>query len=388
MILCSAERKILKKFLEEFNQSPEFLVQAPGRVNLIGEHTDYNDGYVLPIAIDRVVSIALSAISEPEIRLVSLDFEQRITISLVNKLTKGNGWPEYLKGLIDVYKKNSLELIGWQGIIAGNVPVGAGLSSSAALELAFSRAFASVSNWKWEPKRMAQFSQQAENEWVGINCGVMDQMISALGKKDHVLFLDCRSLEGINVPLPKSVRIVILDTDTRRELLDSAYNDRRIQCESAAKYFGVKALRDLSIETLEKAKSNLTPIEFKRAHHVIQENKRVIDCVEALRMESLEKVGELMIASHKSLRDDFEVSSQELDLIVDYSVNAPGCYGARMTGAGFGGCAVALVDEKYIDKFVSKVSKNYNLSTGKKSKLYVCKATEGASIFSKNDFII
>jgi len=388
MVLFPTGRNVLKKYIEEFDQSPEYLVQAPGRVNLIGEHTDYNDGYVLPIAIDRVISIALSSIPEPEIRLFSLDFDQRISIPLENTLTKGDGWPEYLKGLIDVYKKNSLELFGWQGIISGNVPIGAGLSSSAALELAFSRAFASVSKWKWEPKRMAQLSQKAENEWLGINCGIMDQMISALGKIDHVLFLDCRSLEGINIPLPKSVRIVILDTDTRRELLDSAYNERRIQCESVAHYFGVKALRDVSIEQLEKSKSNLTPIEFKRAHHVILENKRVIDCVEALRMESLEKVGELMIASHRSLRDDFEVSSDELDLIVDYSLNAPGCYGARMTGAGFGGCAVALVEEIYINKFVYEVSKNYNLSTGKKSKLYVCKATEGASIFSKNDFTI
>jgi len=388
MVLFPTGRNVLKKYIEEFDQSPEYLVQAPGRVNLIGEHTDYNDGYVLPIAIDRVISIALSSIPEPEIRLFSLDFDQRISIPLENTLTKGDGWPEYLKGLIDIYKKNSLELFGWQGIISGNVPIGAGLSSSAALELAFSRAFASVSKWKWEPKRMAQLSQKAENEWLGINCGIMDQMISALGKIDHVLFLDCRSLEGINIPLPKSVRIVILDTDTRRELLDSAYNERRIQCESVAHYFGVKALRDVSIEQLEKSKSNLTPIEFKRAHHVILENKRVIDCVEALRMESLEKVGELMIASHRSLRDDFEVSSDELDLIVDYSLNAPGCYGARMTGAGFGGCAVALVEEIYINKFVYEVSKNYNLSTGKKSKLYVCKATEGASIFSKNDFTI
>jgi len=388
MILCSTGKSVLKKYLEEFNQSPEYLVQAPGRVNLLGEHTDYNEGYVLPIAIDRVISIALSAIPEPEIRIFSLDFDQRISISLENTLIKGDGWPEYLKGLIDIYKKNSFEFFGWQGIMAGNVPIGAGLSSSAALELAFSRAFASVSKWKWEPRRMAQLSQKAENEWVGINCGVMDQMISALGKIDHVLFLDCRSLEGINVPLPKSVRIVILDTDTRRELLESAYNDRRNQCESVAQYFGVKALRDVSIEQLERSKSYLTPVEFKRAHHVILENKRVIDCVDALRMESLEKVGELMIASHRSLRDDFEVSTEELNLIVDYSLEAPGCFGARMTGAGFGGCAVALVEEKYIDKFASKVINNYNLSTGKKAKLYFCKATEGASVFTKNDFII
>jgi len=271
--------------------------------------------------------------------------------------------------------------------MAGNIPIGAGLSSSAALEIAFSRAFATVANWKWSPKKMALISKQAENDWVGINCGIMDQMISASGKMGHLFFLDCRSLEAVHVPLPDSVRVVILDTDTRRGLMESAYNERRNQCESVARFFGVKALRDVSIYQLEKSKSNLNPIEAKRARHVLLENKRVIDTVEALRSGLLEKVGELMISSHKSLRDDFEVSSEALNHIVDCAINAPGCYGAKMTGAGFGGCAVALVKTRYTEKFVKQVLNSYKSSIGKKAILYVCEATNGSSVFSKEDYL-
>ena len=388
MIHFSTAKRVLKAYKENFHKSPEHLVQAPGRVNIIGEHTDYNEGFVLPIAINRVVSIAFSTINEPEIRLFSLDFDQYVSISLEENYVKNNGWQEYLKGLIKIYKKNGFKLQGWQGIFSGDVPIGAGLSSSAALELGFSRAIALASNWKWEPQKMALLSQKAENEWVGVNCGIMDQMISALGKIDHALFLDCRSLESTSLALPKSVRIVVLDTDTRRGLVDSEYNDRRNQCETVAQYFGVKALRDLTLEDLEKSKLNLNITDFKRARHVIRENKRVIECVEAIRMELLEKVGELLIDSHMSLRNDFEVSSEELDLIVDLSIQAPGCYGARMTGGGFGGCALALVDEKYIATFISQVKKEYRLSTGKIAKLYVCRATRGATVFSKKKFFI
>ena len=374
---------LIKQFKTRYQSTPSHRVRSPGRVNLIGEHTDYNDGFVLPIAIDRVVSIAFSAISEPEIRLFSLDFDQYVSISLEENFVKNNGWQEYLKGLIKIYKKNGFKLQGWQGIFAGDVPIGAGLSSSAALELGFSRAIASASNWKWEPQKMALLSQKAENEWVGVNCGIMDQMISALGKIDHALFLDCRSLESTSLALPTSVRIVVLDTGTRRGLVDSEYNDRRNQCETVAQYFGVKALRDLTLEDLEKSKLNLNITDFKRARHVIRENKRVIECVEALRMELLEKVGELLIDRHMRFRFDFVVLSEELDLIVDLSIQSPGCYGARMTGAGFGGCALALVDEKYIQTFVSQVKKEYRLSTGKIAKLYVCRATRGSTVFSK-----
>ena len=388
MVHSSPRKRVLKVFEEEYGNAPEYLVQAPGRVNLIGEHTDYNDGYVLPLAIDRAVWIALSAIPEPEIRLHSLDFDQGIRVPFDRALTRGEGWPEYLKGLINIYKKSKLELFGWKGVMAGNVPIGAGLSSSAALELALTRAFGTVGRWNWNPSQMASICQLAENEWVGMKCGIMDQMISASGRAGHVLLLDCRSLKTIHVPLPETVRVVILDTDTRRGLVDSAYNERRSQCESVASYFGVKALRDVSIEELEGSKAKLDPLEFRRARHVIRENGRVLDCVEALRLGNLNRVGELMIASHISLRDDFEVSSEALDLIAECVRKAQGCYGARMTGAGFGGCAMALVNTKSIDAFVEQLLKDYTEASDRKAHLYVCSPSGGASTFSAEEFLL
>ncbi|MCH2421442.1 MAG: galactokinase [Candidatus Poseidoniia archaeon] len=388
MVHSSPRERVLKIFEEEYGSAPEYLVQAPGRVNLIGEHTDYNDGYVLPLAIDRAVWIALSVIPKPEVRLHSLDFDQSIRVPLDRALTKGEGWPEYLKGLINIYKHSNLELFGWKGVMAGNVPIGAGLSSSAALELALTRAFGTVGHWNWNPSQMASICQLAENEWVGMNCGIMDQMISASGWAGHVLLLDCRSLKTIPVPLPEAVRVVILDTDTRRGLVDSAYNERRSQCESVASYFGVKALRDVSIEQLERSKAKLDPLEFRRARHVIRENGRVLDCAEALRLGNLDRVGELMIASHISLRDDFEVSSEALDLIAECARKAPGCYGARMTGAGFGGCAVALVNTKSIDAFVEQLLKDYAQASNRKAHLYVCSPSDGASAFSAEEFLL
>ena len=388
MVHSSPRERVLMVFEEEYGNAPEYLVQAPGRVNLIGEHTDYNDGYVLPLAIDRAVWVALSSITEPEIRLHSLDFDQGIRVPFDRALTRDEGWPEYLKGLINIYKKSKLELFGWKGVMAGDVPIGAGLSSSAALELALSRAFGTVGHWNWNPSQMASICQLAENEWGGMNCGIMDQMISASGRAGHVLLLDCRSLKTIHVPLPETVRVVILDTDTRRGLVDSAYNERRSQCESVASYFGVKALRDVSIEELEGSKAKLDPLEFRRARHVIRENGRVLDCVEALRLGNPDRVGELMIASHISLRDDFEVSSEALDLIAECARKAQGCYGARMTGAGFGGCAMALVNTKSIDAFVEQLHKDYVEASDRKAHLYVCYPSDGASVFSAEEFLL
>ena len=386
MVPPSPRESVLKCFEEKYGNAPENLVRAPGRVNLIGEHTDYNDGYVMPLAIDYEIWIALSRIPEPEVRIHSIDFDQSVVIPINQALTKGEGWSEYLKGLINILKHYKLEIFGWKGVMAGNVPIGAGLSSSAALNLALTRAFGTVSNWGWDPSKMARICQLAENQWVGVNCGIMDQMISAFGQEDHALLIDCRSLKTTPVPLPEVVRVVILDTGTRRGLVDSAYNERRDQCESVANFFGEKALRDVSYKKLQEAKTKIDPIQFKRARHVIKENERVLDCAESLRLGNLEHVGKLMNASHISLRDDFEVSSEALDLMVDCALAAPGCYGARMTGAGFGGCAVALVEKKCTGKFVKKVFNSYKASSGNKSFIYNCKATGGTSVFSNDEF--
>ena len=386
MVTSSPKESVLNFYENKYGNAPEYLVRAPGRVNLIGEHTDYNEGYVMPLAINYAVWIAFSKITEPEVRLHSIDFDQSVVISIDKELTKGEGWSEYLKGLIKIYKHSKFEIFGWKGIIAGNVPIGAGLSSSAALTLALTRVFAKVSNLDWDPRQMARICQLAENQWIGVNCGIMDQMISASGQKDHVTLIDCRNLKTTPVPLPEEVRVVILDTCTRRGLVDSAYNERRKQCESVASYFGKKTLRDVSYKQLNEAKDKIDHTQFKRARHVVKENERVLDCAESLRLGNFDHVGKLMNSSHKSLRDDFEVSSDALDLIVENALKAPGCFGARMTGAGFGGCAVALVETKKTEDFVKKVLKSYQTSTGKKASLYVCKASEGTSIYTKEEF--
>jgi len=386
VITSSPKESVLNFYENKYGNAPEYLVRAPGRVNLIGEHTDYNEGYVMPLAINYAVWIAFSQITEPEVRLHSIDFDQSVIISINNELTKGEGWSEYLKGLINIYKHSKFKIFGWKGVIAGDVPIGAGLSSSAALTLALSRVFAKVSKLDWNPIQMAKICQLAENQWVGVNCGIMDQMISASGQEDHVTLIDCRSLKTTPVPLPEEVRVVILDTCTRRGLVGSAYNERRKQCESVASYFGKNTLRDVSYIQLNEAKTKIDPIIFKRARHVVKENERVLDCAESLRLGNLDHVGKLMNSSHKSLRDDFEVSSDALDLIVESALKAPGCYGARMTGAGFGGCAVALVETKKTEVFVKKVLDSYQTSSGKKALLYVCKASNGTSISTKKEF--
>ena len=386
MVTSSPKESVLNFYENKYGNAPEYLVRAPGRVNLIGEHTDYNEGYVMPLAINYAIWIAFSQITEPEVRLHSIDFDQSVVISIDKELTKGEGWSEYLKGLIKIYKHSKFEIFGWKGIIAGNVPIGAGLSSSAALTLALTRVFAKVSNLDWDPRQMARICQLAENQWVGVNCGIMDQMISASGQKDHVTLIDCRNLKTTPVPLPEEVRVVILDTCTRRGLVDSAYNERRKQCESVASYFGKKTLRDVSYKQLNEAKDKIDHTQFKRARHVVKENERVLDCAESLRLGNFDHVGKLMNSSHKSLRDDFEVSSDALDLIVENALKAPGCFGARMTGAGFGGCAVALVETKKTEDFVKKALESYQTSTGKKALRYVCKASEGTSIYTKKEF--
>ena len=386
MITSSPKESVLNFYKNKYGNAPEYLVRAPGRVNLIGEHTDYNDGYVMPLAIDYAVWIALSHIPEPEVRIHSIDFDQSEIVPINHTLTKGEGWSEYLKGLINILKHSKYELFGWKGVMGSNVPIGAGLSSSAALSLALTKAFETVCNWDWDPSQMARICQLSENKWVGVNCGIMDQMISALGQENHLMLIDCRSLKTTPVPLPEDVTVIILDTGTRRGLVNSAYNARREQCESVASFFGKNTLRDVTYQQLNESKAKIDPIKFKRARHVIKENERVLDSVKSLKSGNLDQVGKLMNLSHISLRDDFEVSSDSLDLIVESAINSPGCYGARMTGAGFGGCAVALVETKETEYFVKKVLKSYQTATENNAILYVCKASEGTSMYTKNEF--
>jgi len=375
-----------RSFSTYFNAKPEFIVRAPGRVNLIGEHTDYNDGFVLPMAIDRAVWIALSPRADSQVRVRSLDLEVDSAFDL-HSLTKGEGWAEYIKGVAYELQKTGCELKGFNAVMTGNVPRGAGLSSSAAVELATARAFSAISGFPWDEAKMAAISQKAENEWVGVNCGIMDQMASAASRAGYALFLDCRTLEYQHAPLPENTSVVILDTSTRRGLVDSAYNERRSQCEAAARWFGVKALRDVSVDEFEqKVKmEKLDETVMRRARHIVTENARVLEAVNVMKAGNIKRLGELFNASHDSLRDDFEVTNEALNQIVECAREQSSCHGARMTGAGFGGCAVALVQEENVQGFTRAVSAAYKQKSGLDASIYVCKASEGAGIVQRSD---
>lgn len=371
--------KVIKAFQEEFQSPPHWITYSPGRVNIIGEHTDYNDGFVLPMTINYGIWVALRPRLDNLVRVKALDKDQELEFDL-NDFQKGTGdWSEYVKGVAWSLQEEGFSLKGWEGVFAGDVPLGAGLSSSAALELALARAFTLVCDEKWDPVKMALACQKAENLWVGVNSGIMDQMVSSCGKEDSALLIDCRDLSTRLVPLPEDSQFVILDTATRRGLVDSAYNERRAQCEATACHFDVPALRDLQLVELEDKIGLLNQTLVKRARHVISANQRVLDAESALKEGDTISLGKLMNASHASMRDDFEVSRKEMDQMVTIAQAQPGCFGARMTGGGFGGCAVALVATEHLESFRSAVAKQYRQQTNLEPQIYLARAVNGTS---------
>ncbi|MGQ0560731.1 MAG: galactokinase [Gemmatimonadota bacterium] len=372
---------VLQAFHARFGSAPETIARAPGRVNLIGEHTDYNDGYVLPLAIDRGVWIAYRRRADRKVSLHSLDFSSQKEFDVDDTTCSSSGWMKYVHAVaLALNQLNGWRLHGLEGVIAGDVPIGAGLSSSAALELAAARAFAAAGSLDWNARQMAVLAQRAENVFIGVNCGIMDQMISAAGTEDHALLIDCRTLLTRHVPMPPGTAVVILDTLTRRGLVDSAYNERRMHCEAAAEFLGVAALRDVDSITFAARADDMALPMRKRARHVITENERTLKAADALVNGDVQTLGRLMNESHQSLREDFEVSSAELDGIVEIARAAAGCIGARMTGAGFGGCAVALVESAAASAFVAHVAHAYEQAFGPRPMLYVCTAAPGASV--------
>ncbi len=379
-------RRVSQAFEERFGGPPAFIARAPGRVNLIGEHTDYNDGFCLPMAIDRAIWIALRPRPDNRIVTHSLDMEETAEFSLTDLSPGAMGWQEYVKGMAWALRRDGYRLAGWEGVISGDIPIGSGLSSSAALELAVGRAFAAVCGFEWQPARMAQIGRRTENEWLGVQSGIMDQLISAAAVEGHAMLMDCRSLSLEPVPMPVGVSVIVMDTKTPRGLVESAYNERRAECARAAERLGVAALRDASMADLERQADWLDPVVYRRARHVITENERTMRAAQAMRAGDAARhadaaeLGRLMDASHDSLRDDFEVSSYTLNAMVDIARRQPGCLGARMTGAGFGGCAIALVNEAAVEAFIARVSREYAAATGLEPELFACRAVGGAGL--------
>jgi galactokinase len=375
-------QSLVQTFTQTFGTAPSLVSRAPGRVNLIGEHTDYNDGFVLPMAIDRDVRIAARPRPDRTIRMFSLNFNQRDEFSLdaIQRVGEKVTWGDYVRGVAQVLQAEGHTLHGAYLAIQGDVPTGSGLSSSAAIELATIAAFRALNNLDIDPVRAALLGQRAENTFVGVKCGVMDQFISALGQAGHALLIDCRSLKFCPVPLPQGVSVIVAHTGVHRGLSSSEYNTRRGQCETGAQLLGVKALRDVSVEQFEARKHELPPEVARRCQHVVYENARTLQSVEALERGDLATFGKLMIESHASLRDLYEVSCAELDAMAEITHNAPGCYGARLTGAGFGGCAVAIASQEAAPAVVAAIERDYPVRTGKTPQVYVCQATAGASV--------
>jgi len=379
----------IQQFEKMYSKKPLLQVQAPGRVNLIGEHTDYNEGYVLPIAIQYHITVLVAPRTDEMVNIHSVDFGKPVSFSLRKPLTKDPHaqWSDYGKGVISEFLQLGYTFPGMDFLFFGNVPIASGLSSSAAVEVAFASALRALDGKNsMSDIELIQLCQRAENEFVGMKCGIMDQFISCLGREGHALFLDCRTLEYRVVPFPdKQYDVVILNTKKKRELHTSDYNERRKQCEEGVRLFqkwmpNVKALRDVSVNDFQKYKEALPEMVQKRVQHVVEENQRVLDFVEALEKNNETTLGQLLIQSHESLRDLYEVSCKELDLMVDIALNTEGVIGARMTGAGFGGCAIAMVKKGYEDKLKQNVLNRYVKETGIQPEIYISTPSEGAKV--------
>jgi galactokinase len=337
--------KLASEFMRRYGGPPSFISQAPGRVNLIGEHTDYNEGFVLPVAMDRTIAVAARPRDDSALKAYSVDYNQcdDFPVDRVRRFAGSRGWRDYVRAVAWALQDSQIELRGADIAIAGDVPREAGLSSSAALEVAVAGALTAVTGTALDPKKLALVCQKAENVFVGVQCGIMDQLASAMGIAGHALLIDCRSLETRPVRLPAGHSIVIVDSKVRRRLGNTAFNRRRLECAEAAAILGVSSLRDADTALLDVKRNALPEVLFKRARHVISENKRVLEMAKALDADGAELAGRLMFESHESLGDDFEVSTPELDRLVAVARSVDGVVGSRLTGAGFGGATVTLV---------------------------------------------
>jgi len=371
-------------------------VRSPGRVNLLGEHVDYNQGVVLPAAIDRQVDLFALPLDERHIEITALDLGETVKIAFTDLDQKLDHqqiplptWALYPAGVAWAAQQHDLRLHGFKAAFRSNIPIAAGLSSSAAVEVAFALLSDSLGGWALPRLDLARLCQQAENEYVGVHSGLMDQFACAFGVPGSILRFDTRSLECRALPLPPGVELVIADTGLRRSLANSAYNDRREDCAQAVAELkraipGLQSLRDLSLEDFYRLQNTLPERSALRARHVVEEMARVEAATDCLLNGDAVGLGEWMVAGHASLRDLYQVSLPEIDALVEIARGLPGCYGARLTGAGFGGCTVNLVQTRHVDRFIAALQSDYHVKTGREPQVFACKASKGASILKKN----
>lgn len=392
LISGSSFQRAVDTFHATFDLSSEVVTVAPGRVNLIGEHTDYNEGFVLPIAVDRYLCIAAKGRKDRTVRIFAADLNDFDEFSLDNiQRDQQANWRNYPRGVAWTIQQNGIELKGIDAVVASDIPMGAGLSSSAAIEVGFALTFLHFVQKEVPYVTLAQWCQLAEHEFAGVQCGIMDQMISLLGKENHALLLDCRDLSHQLVPLPSGILFVVADTGVPRTLAASGYNTRRQECQEAVRWLRealnkpIKSLRDVTREDLGQVFSEMPEPIGRRARHVIMENERVLAFQQAMREGALKRAGYLLLASHASLRDDYEVSCRELDAMVDALMSVEGVYGARLTGAGFGGACLAMVREDALEKVMEEVPKRYAEKLGENSpepSLFAVRVSNGAWVQS------
>ncbi len=375
--------ELQEKFHALYGGAPR-VFRAPGRVNLIGEHTDYNDGFVMPAAIEFYTWVAMGPRHDRKIAIHSTNFSDTIELDLDARDARAAGrWSDYIQGVALILERAGYRLRGANILIRGEVPIGSGLSSSAAVEVAAALALLGNSGLSLDRVELAKLCRRAENEFVGARVGIMDQFISCNGHRGRALMLDCRSLQFRLLPLPAAATLVICNTMVKHELASGEYNTRRAECEEgvrllAQRLAGIRALRDVSLDQLEQQANALAKTTYRRCHHVVSENQRVLDAASALERSDLERFGRLMGDSHRSLRDDYEVSCAELDLMVDLATRQPGVYGARMTGGGFGGCTINIVRTEDVSTFRENVAREYQRATGLTPEVFVSSAAEGA----------
>ncbi|KMJ45202.1 galactokinase [Xenorhabdus khoisanae] len=379
-------KALIQNVTESFNTcfyySPTHFFQAPGRVNLIGEHTDYNEGFVLPCTINFQTIVAAAKRKDSRIRVIAVDYHNErdeFDLSQPILFQPEKRWANYIRGVVKYLMERGYLFNGMDIAVSGNIPQGAGLSSSASLEVVIGQTIKSLYQLDITPKEIALNGQQAENQFVGCNSGIMDQLISACGEENHALLIDCRTLETQAVRMPDNMVVMIIHSNKQRGLVDSEYNTRRQQCEKAARLLGVKALRDLSLGDFNTRQARLDALLIKRARHVITENARTEAAADALRAGDLFRLGQLMAESHISMRDDFEITVSEIDMLVEIVKNAISDRGGiRMTGGGFGGCIVALIAPDLVESVKKAIEQQYEAKTGLKATIYICQAVKGA----------